>query len=123
MPRFHVTWGTGPAVVEPFRKRVLEGVAQDRVTLAFLHRVDRLITEDGAVSGVEGRVLQTDQPPRGVSGQRRELDDFSFRAQAVVITSGGIGGNQELVRAAWPESLGTPPSSMVTGVPASVDGR
>jgi predicted oxidoreductase len=123
VPRFHVTWGTGPAVVEPFRLRVLEGVAQGLVTLGFMHRVDRLIAEGGVVSGVEGMALQPDQRPRGVSGKRRELGAFSFQAQAVVITSGGIGGNPELVRAAWPERLGRPPAAMVTGVPASVDGR
>ncbi|GGV94378.1 hypothetical protein GCM10015535_59770 [Streptomyces gelaticus] len=36
---------------------------------------------------------------------------------------GGIGANHELVRRHWPTRLGTPPSHMVTGVPAYVVGR
>jgi predicted oxidoreductase len=44
-------------------------------------------------------------------------------AQAVVLASGGIGANHDLVRAMWPARLGTPPRTMLTGVPAHVDGR
>jgi hypothetical protein len=39
------------------------------------------------------------------------------------VTSGGIGGNHDLVRKAWPTRLGSPPERMVAGVPAHVDGR
>ena len=41
----------------------------------------------------------------------------------MIVTSGGIGGNQELVRASWPERLGAAPTHMLSGVPAHVDGR
>jgi predicted oxidoreductase len=51
------------------------------------------------------------------------IGDFEMRAQAVVLTTGGIGGNHEMVRRFWPARLGTPPANMVTGVPAYVDGR
>lgn len=40
----------------------------------------------------------------------------------MIVTSGGIGGNHDLVRANWPERLGTPPERMISGVPAHVDG-
>jgi uncharacterized protein len=43
--------------------------------------------------------------------------------QVVIVTSGGIGGNQELVRKHWPARLGVPPARMLSGVPAHVDGR
>jgi hypothetical protein len=123
VPRFHITWGTGPGVLEPFIRRVGEGVASGLVTVLHRHRVDELIVEDGRVTGVRGAILADDQALRGAPSNRDEVGDFDLRAGAVAVTSGGIGGNHELVRAAWPERLGTPPVHMLSGVPAHVDGR
>ncbi|ADU49934.1 FAD-binding dehydrogenase [Intrasporangium calvum] len=123
VPRFHVTWGTGPGLVEPFERRVREGVARGLVTFAFRHRVDELVLTSGAVTGVRGRLLAPDDAPRGRATSRDETGDFEITAQAVIVTSGGIGGNHDLVRRAWPARLGTPPARMVAGVPAHVDGR
>jgi predicted oxidoreductase len=123
VPRFHITWGTGPGVVAPFERRVRAHVDAGRITFAFRHRVDGLIVEDGACVGVAGRVLQADPVARGVASTRTEVADFEVRGQAVIVTSGGIGGNHDLVRRAWPARLGTPPRTMVSGVPAHVDGR
>ncbi|HEY9493875.1 MAG TPA: FAD-binding dehydrogenase [Intrasporangium sp.] len=123
VPRFHITWGTGPGLVEPFLRRVREGVARGRVTLAFRRRVDELIVTTGTVTGVRGRVLAPDDAARGRATNRDEVGDFEITAQAVIVTSGGIGGNHDLVRRVWPERLGTPPARMVAGVPAHVDGR
>lgn len=123
VPRFHITWGTGPGLVEPFERRVREGVAKGLVTLAFRHRVDALVSEGGTVTGVSGKVLAPDSSERGRASNRDEVGDFEIRAQAVIVTSGGIGGNHDLVRAAWPARLGAPPKRMVAGVPVHVDGR
>jgi len=123
VPRFHITWGTGPGLVEPFERRVRDGAARGLVTLAFRHRVDELVVTAGAVTGVRGRILAPDNAPRGKATNRDEVDDFEITAQAVIVTSGGIGGNHDLVRRAWPERLGKPPARMVSGVPAHVDGR
>jgi predicted oxidoreductase len=123
VPRFHLTWGTGPGVVEPFERRVREHVAGGRITLRFRHRVDGLVVDGGTVTGVRGRTLRPDGADRGRPTNRDEIDDFELRAQAVVVTSGGIGGDHDLVRKAWPARLGTPPRTMVAGVPAHVDGR
>ncbi|ROO84692.1 hypothetical protein EDD29_2219 [Actinocorallia herbida] len=123
VPRFHVTWGTGPAVVEPFAKRVRAAVAKGLVTLKFRHRVDGLTVTGGAVDGVHGAVLEPSDAPRGVASSRVVVGDFELHAGAVIVTSGGIGGNIDLVRQNWPDYLGTPPDTMVTGVPAHVDGR
>ena len=123
VPRFHITWGTGPGVVEPFEKRVREHVATGRITLRFRHRVDGLVVDDGAAVGVHGRTLRPDAAERGRPTNREEVADFELRSQAVIVTSGGIGGDHDLVRKAWPERLGTPPKTMVAGVPAHVDGR
>lgn len=123
VPRFHITWGTGPGIVEPFERVVRDGVARGLVTFAFRHRVDDLVVEDGRVVGVRGTRLAPDSSARAVATNRDAVGDFELRAQAVVLTSGGIGGNHELVREVWPERLGTPPEHMLSGVPAHVDGR
>ncbi|MBN9632828.1 MAG: FAD-binding dehydrogenase [Actinobacteria bacterium] len=123
VPRFHITWGTGPGVVEPFVRRVQEGARTGQARLLHRHRVDELIVEAGRVAGVRGEILKPDAARRGAPSNRERIGDFELRAPAVVVASGGIGGNHELVRAAWPERLGTPPDFMLSGVPAHVDGR
>ncbi|KQX75089.1 FAD-binding dehydrogenase [Aeromicrobium sp. Root472D3] len=123
VPRFHLTWGTGPGVVAPFERRVREHVATGRISFAFRRRVDGLVVEDGAVVGVRGAVLEPTAVDRGVASSRVETGEFELRGQAVIVTSGGIGGDHDLVRTVWPERLGTPPATMVAGVPAHVDGR
>ncbi|MGV1954368.1 FAD-binding dehydrogenase [Agrobacterium sp. 22-214-1] len=124
VPRFHVTWGTGPGVLAPFVKKAKAMAATGRLTFRFRHRVDRLEIADGRVTGISGAVLAADPVQRGQESSRQEQGDFIFAAAAVIVSSGGIGGNQELVRRNWPvERLGEPPASMVCGVPAHVDGR
>ncbi len=123
VPRFHLTWGTGPAVVEAFERRVRLGAQRGLVQLAFRHRVDQLTVQQGQVIGVEGSVLARSLVGRGQESSREVVGSFSASAGAVLVASGGIGGNLELVRRHWPERLGPPPQEMVAGVPASTDGR
>jgi predicted oxidoreductase len=123
VPRFHITWGTGPGVLEPFITIVRQAVADGRVRFAFRHRVDELTSTGGVVNGVAGRILEPSDAVRGAASSRTEIGDFAFTGQAVVITSGGIGGDHQLVRKNWPPSLGAPPEHMISGVPAHVDGR
>jgi predicted oxidoreductase len=123
VPRFHITWGTGPGVVEPFERRVRAAVERGLVELRFRHRVDELVTTAGTVTGVRGSVLEPSDAARGTTSSRTEVGEFAYGAQAVIVTSGGIGGNHDLVRKAWPQRLGRPPAFMVAGVPAHVDGR
>ncbi|MCM0673710.1 FAD-binding dehydrogenase [Micromonospora phytophila] len=123
VPRFHITWGTGPGVVEPFERRVRDAVARGRIELRFRHQVDGLVTTAGVVTGVRGTVLEPSAVARGVPSSRVAVGDFEVSAPAVIVTSGGIGGNHDLVRKAWPARLGVPPKHMVAGVPAHVDGR
>lgn len=122
VPRFHITWGTGPGVVAPFEQRVRDAVARGLVQLRFRHRVTGLTRTGDAVDGVTGEVLAPSGAERGRASSREVAGGFTLRAQAVIVTSGGIGGNHELVRAAWPERLGTPPRRLLSGVPAHVDG-
>jgi len=123
VPRFHLTWGTGPGVLAPFLRRAADLVDAGRLRFAFRHRVDELLVADGAVVGLQGAVLEPSDVPRGVASSRVEVGDFELHAGAVIVSSGGIGGNLDLVRAAWPQRLGVPPAFMVAGVPAHVDGR
>jgi uncharacterized protein len=120
VPRFHITWGTGPALVEIFARQL-----RDRSAVRFAHRhqVDELIVENGAVTGVRGSVLESSAEPRGVPSSRKSMEEFEFRASAVIVTSGGIGGNHDLVRKNWPSRMGRVPEQLLCGVPAHVDGR
>jgi predicted oxidoreductase len=123
VPRFHVTWGTGPGVLAPFERRVREAVARGLITLKFRHRVSALTVTNGSVDGVQGEMLEPSAAGRGEQSSRAVVGDFALRAQAVIVTSGGIGGNHELVRANWPARLGTAPAHLLSGVPHHVDGR
>jgi predicted oxidoreductase len=120
VPRFHITWGTGPAIVEIFARRLVE---HPKVRFAHRHQVDELIIDGAAVTGVRGTVLEPSYEARGVESSRNAIGEFEFRAQAVIVTSGGIGGNHDMVRANWPTRMGRAPERMLTGVPAHVDGR
>jgi predicted oxidoreductase len=120
VPRFHITWGTGPALVEIFARRLRD---QPNVRFAHRHQVDELIVESDAVTGVRGTVLEPSTEPRGVPSSRKSVGEFEFRAPAVIVTSGGIGGNHDLVRANWPKRMGRVPEQLLAGVPAHVDGR
>ncbi|MEU4240736.1 FAD-binding dehydrogenase [Actinoplanes sp. NPDC026619] len=123
VPRFHVTWGTGPAVMEPFEKKVRAGVASGKVTFKFRHRVDEVVKTGGAVTGVRGSILEPSTAARGVASSRTVVGTFELRAPVVIVTSGGIGANHDLIRQNWPARLGKAPTKMITGVPAHVDGR
>ena len=123
VPRFHLTWGTGPAVVRPFAERVRAGAAAGLVQLAFRHQVDELIVSGGAVAGVAGSVLEPSTAARGTRSSRTVVASFRASAPAVIITSGGIGHNFDLVRKYWPARLGAAPKTMIAGVPEHVDGR
>ena len=122
VPRFHITWGTGPGVVEPFAQKVLDAARGGRIDYKPRHKVTDLLVEDGKVCGIRGKVLEPSEVERGKESSRVEIGEFEYRADAVIVASGGIGANLELVRKNWPERLGNAPKRMVSGVPAYVDG-
>jgi uncharacterized protein len=124
VPRFHITWGTGPGVLEPFIWRVREHEKAGLVTFAFRRRVSEIRKNGAAVSGVSGETVAPSEVERGQRSNRDITGDFCFDAPNVIVTSGGIGGNAELVRQKWPrDRLGEPPEHMICGVPDHVDGR
>ncbi len=124
VPRFHLTWGTGPGSLAQFERRVRTHAENGLIDLRFRHQVDHILTEDGVAKGVSGSLLAPDSAERGRKTNRDVIGDFELRAASVLVSSGGIGGNFDLVRKAWPrDRLGEPPQKMVAGVPAHVDGR
>jgi len=123
VPRFHVTWGTGPGLLAPFERRVRDAQASGLVGFRFRYRVDALTVTGGAVDGVRGAVLEPSRAVRGTRSSRAVVGQFELHAPVVLVCSGGIGGNFDLVRENWPARLGHPPEQMISGVPEYVDGR
>ncbi|MER8629112.1 FAD-binding dehydrogenase [Mesorhizobium opportunistum] len=123
VPRFHITWGTGPGVLEPFVLRVREAQKRGLINFRFRHRVNELTRTGAAVTGVRGDILEPSTVERGHKSSREISGDFELHAQAVIVASGGIGANHRLVRENWPKRLGVAPNRMITGVPDHVDGR
>src|SRR5699024_3434839 len=123
VPRFHITWGAGPGLVSPFVHELNEYIAQGIVTFKGRHQVDRLMKTGAAITGVQGSILAPTNVRRGEDSNRLIVARFSYEAEAVVVATGGIGANFELIRKNWPKRLGEPPRSMISGVPKHVDGR
>ncbi len=118
VPRFHLTWGTGPGLVAPFAERVL---SSRTVRIRCRHKVTNVVADASGVE-VSGQQLEPSELPRGVPTSRSPIGEFSVRAQALVVASGGIGGNLDLVRQWWPRDWGPPPEQILAGVPDYVDG-
>jgi len=118
VPRFHITWGTGPALVEPFATSVMHS---RRVRIRPRHLVTAVEADDSGIR-VSGNILESTDVPRGVRTSRTAVGEFAFSAQALVIASGGIGGNFDLIRQHWPAGWGSPPQRLIAGVPDYVDG-
>ncbi|PFN97828.1 FAD-binding dehydrogenase [Bacillus sp. AFS076308] len=123
VPRFHIVWGTGPGIVKPFEDRVRQAMSKGLVDYRPRHSVNELIKNNGAIVGVRGDILIASSAARGEASSREVVGNFEFNAHAVMVTSGGIGGNHELIRKNWPSRLGNPPKHMISGVPEHVDGR
>ncbi len=131
VPRFHLTWGTGKALVEAVWGAIESHPRRAALEVRFGARVtELLVDEQGGVLGV--RVLEEDwRGGRGgarsdpvVPGHQAGRENGELRAtKAVVIAAGGIGGNHELVRRVWPTAeLGSPPAKMLMGSHPYADG-
>lgn len=124
VPRFHITWGTGPGVLEHFIRRCKTHADAGLITYKYRHRVDQIDMQNGAAAGVAGKVLAPDPAIQGATTSRDILGDFRFDASSIIVASGGIGGNFELIESVWPtDRLGPMPQNMLSGVPSHVDGR
>ncbi len=88
VPRFHITWGTGPGIIEHFVRRSEEHEAAGLIHFKFRHQVDRIDMENGAAKGVSGTILADDNAARGQKTNRDVVGDFALRAPSVIVTSG-----------------------------------
>jgi predicted oxidoreductase len=110
IPRWHIAWGTGFAIIEALQARLAQHPHRKRLQMLFGHRVERLQTTAGRVTGCGGVVEK--------SGQT-----FEARAQAVVIASGGIcGGDLSCVKTNWFQGWGMPPPTLLNGSHQYADG-
>jgi uncharacterized protein len=103
VPRFHLTWGTGRALVEQVWKAIERHPRRSQLDLRFETLVTGLVEDGGRVTGVR-------------------LGDDELAADAVVIAAGGVGGNLDIVRREWPDDLGEAPEHLLMGSHAYADG-
>ncbi|WP_418276307.1 FAD-binding dehydrogenase [Isoptericola jiangsuensis] len=122
VPRFHVTWGTGPAIIAPFVDAALRARSAGLLDLRFRRRAVELVVTDGRVTGVRTEILADDAASRGAPSSREVVGTEELSAGGVVVASGGIGANHDLARAHWDPAAGTLPARMLSGVPDSTDG-
>ncbi|MEJ8778786.1 FAD-binding dehydrogenase [Pseudogracilibacillus sp. ICA-222130] len=123
VPRFHITWGTGPGLVQPFLSLLHKQIDANLVTYKPRHQEDYLMEREHQITTVQGSILENDHAERGKETTRKTIGEFSYEAASIVIASGGIGANFEAIRKNWPKSLGKAPKNMIAGVPKHVDGR
>jgi flavocytochrome c len=86
VPRTHRTKGRGIGLVSPIFK---ESARRPNVAFRWNTRVDRLLVENGRVTGVAATNVRT-------------KEKVTLRARVVVMATGGFQSNLEKVRAAWP---------------------
>jgi predicted oxidoreductase len=142
VPRFHLTWGTGKALVQAVWGAIESHPRRSALDLRLRSRVTGLIVEDGRAVGcrvtaepaatparggvpqTESTTLTSDEPTRMAESQLDDPDGYEVRAaKAIVIAAGGIGGNLELVRREWPtERLGPAPKKLLMGSHYYADG-
>lgn len=102
VPRFHLLWGTGYELIRVLKERLKNHPNRDKLQLCFRHRVTDIAYSNGRVTGLQGWQEELGQP-------------FEASAEAVVIASGGIGGNIEKIKANWESDWGTPPQDILNG--------
>lgn len=117
VPRFHMVWGTGHRLVQALLDHLETHPNKDRLLMLFGHRVTELVDEGGGIRGCAGVVEKT-----GEGGINVESGAFEARGDCVVLASGGITGNVDLVRRVWDRSWCEPPEVLLNGSHPAADG-
>ncbi len=110
VPRWHITWGTGYAIVEAVLKSLFDHPARKNLQILFSHRGEEPDEQGGHIVGVAGHREDTGE-------------EFTAHAGAIVLASGGIcGGDLSKVRRYWNKELGSRPSVLLNGSHRYADG-
>jgi predicted oxidoreductase len=110
VPRWHIAWGTGFAIIESVVAALENHRHRDRLEIVCDHRVEGLLIEAGRIVGCVGTL----------EGGGAE---FEARADHVVLATGGIcGGDLSKVKANWYEPWGAPPATLLNGSHRFADG-
>ena len=110
VPRWHIAWGTGFAIIEAVVAALEGHPHRDRLEIRHGHRVEHLLVEAGRVVGCTGCFED-------------RKDAFEARGDHVVLASGGIcGGDLSKVKANWYKPWGTPPATLLNGSHRFADG-
>lgn len=123
VPRFHITWGTGPGLINPFVHYVLKKEKEGKFRFLTRHQVTNIDIHNNQIKGISGNILEPSDVNRGEPSSRKIIDTFTYDVDNLVISTGGIGANQDMIKKNWPKRLGTPPNYMIQGVPDSTDGK
>ncbi len=99
VPRFHLTWGTGKALVDAMWAAVQPYRRSGKLDVRFETRVTELL----------------DRGVRLESGEEHH-------GEAVVIAAGGVGGNLDMVKRNWPPEMGEAPEHLLMGSHYYADG-
>ncbi len=110
VPRWHVCWGTGAGLVNTILRQIRAHPHAGRLSMRFGARVERLLTQAGRVTGLAGVDEAT-----GAA--------FEVTAARVVIASGGITGDDDLMRANWHADWQPAPPVILNGAHRFGDGR
>lgn len=92
VPRFHSPKGRGLGLVSPIYRAAERNPG---IEFEWNVRIDELLVEEGRAVGVRGTSLRSGKPK-------------TFRADHVVLATGGFQSNLEMVREFWPEQFEFP---------------
>ncbi|HDH0866304.1 TPA: FAD-binding dehydrogenase [Staphylococcus aureus] len=123
VPRFHITWGTGPGLINPFIDYVLKKEKEGQFRFLSRHQVTHIDIQNNQIKGISGNILEPSDVNRGEASSREIIDTFAYDVDDLVISTGGIGANHDMIKKNWPKRLGPPPNYMIQGVPDSTDGK
>jgi predicted oxidoreductase len=130
VPRFHLTWGTGKALVQAVWGAIESHPRRSALELRLYSRVTSLVSEEGGIVGCRVSPVHSGQTGDIGNDDAQRIasadseNEYEARAKkAVVIAAGGIGGNLELIRREWPTAeLGPAPEKLLMGSHYYADG-
>lgn len=109
VPRYHIVWGTSRELTRTMIAAMHKADKDGKLTLLHQHSITGLVQQNNTVSGAVGT--------NDVSGE-----SVTFRAEHVVLATGGINGSHPEVRKNWPAHRAIP-DEMLNGAHPFADGK